>query len=160
MLNHRECVIGARRLHDRDGGYIRRLIAEGDAKAERQQNGKTEDPEHNFGLALEFEHASLEQMIESGPASVRPLRSRCGLRHLGGRRLLRDRHHSSRKWRPVRFTKTSSRLAWRVVRCKSSPPLWPTASSRAGIVRCGSRTVSEQTPSSSRTPSTPGSTRQ
>src|ERR1700691_634992 len=68
--------------------------------------------------------------------------------------------HSSRKCRPVNRTNTSSKLACRVVKCCSSLPCLPTASSSAGIVRCGSFTLNATMPSSSCTDSTLGSARQ
>ena len=53
--------------------------------------------------------------------------------------------------RPATFTKTSSRLAWRVVSPVNSQPALANASSSAGIVRCGSVTDNVTRPPSSRT---------
>ena len=50
---------------------------------------------------------------------------------------------SSRRWRPVSETKTSSRLTCRVVRRASGRPVGSSSSSKAGIARCGSATVSD-----------------
>ena len=125
------------------------------------RSGNTKTQKTTSGSRLQFEQARHQQMLIARPAPVRPLAAQEGLRHPGAAAFAPGGgHQSSLKWRPVRFTNTSSRLAWRVVRCRSSAPLVPTASSSAGMVRCGSRTVSEQTPLSSRTPSTPGRTRQ
>ena len=65
-------------------------------------------------------------------------------------------HDSSRKCRPVRRTNTSSRLACRVVKCSSLAPCRETASSSAGMVTWGWRTVKQTSPPSAWTDSTPG----
>src|SRR5579863_3790767 len=107
-------------------------------------------------------------LLEWGEAGIR---GGCGLRAAGcgdrsgddegnndktGHRKAPNQNHSSRKWRPVKRTKTSSRLAWRVVRCRNSLPCALIAASSAGMVRCGSFTLSATRPSSSRTDSTLG----
>ena len=75
--------------------------------------------------------------------------------------LLVAAHASSLRWRPVRRTNTSSRLAWRVVRCSSLAPLLRDRFEQRGnghvrLADVESRRVHRL----ARTASTPGSARQ
>ena len=49
---------------------LRWLVAEGNAQPQREQDGKEEDPEDDFGLADEFLEARLEQHAVAGPAAM------------------------------------------------------------------------------------------
>src|SRR5712671_5839668 len=60
--------------HYRNRRRIGGLIAESDAEARRQQQGKYEYPEDNLRFALQFQHARAEEMKIPGPAPVSPCR--------------------------------------------------------------------------------------
>src|SRR5436190_4803641 len=162
--NQRQGVLRLRSGDNGDGRLVRRLVTKRERQTQSQEQRKNEYPEDDFSFPRHFKHAGTEQVPEAGPAAVmrRCRRSRCRLERSFEWGLLGDAHgsnYSSRKCRPVKFTNTSSRLAWRVVRCSSCAENRSTCSSSAGIVRCGSRTLRHTLPSSSRTDSTPGSDR-
>src|SRR5205814_10355839 len=52
------------------------LVAERNSQAQRQEQGEDENPEHDFGLALQLQHARHQEMGVAGPATVAALRGR------------------------------------------------------------------------------------
>ena len=59
--------------HYLNGDSSFRLVAESDSQTKRQQQGKDENPEHDFGLALQFQHARHQEMGVARPAAVAAL---------------------------------------------------------------------------------------
>src|SRR5581483_8758819 len=49
---------------------VSRLVAECDSQAQSQQQGEDENPEHDLGLALQFQHARHQQVGISRPAAI------------------------------------------------------------------------------------------
>ena len=111
-----------RACHDRNRRDIRRLVAESDSQAQSQQQGKNEDPEDDLGLAPQLLHAHASSMRVARPASIRAMAARClrPVRRLSRASCSMLSAHSILPQMPAReLTKTSSRLAWRVVRWTS-----------------------------------------
>ena len=68
-LQHAERLLRTGASDDGDRCDVSRLVAEGNAQAERQQQGKSKDPENDFGLALQFQQTRSQQMRVARPAA-------------------------------------------------------------------------------------------
>ena len=132
-------ILGERVFHalrrgaglDIDGHRPLGLIAEGHAEGHDYQDREAIDPEDGLGLAIEFAQAG-EDDLHEWIAVQRVARLSGRLFHRGA--------SSSLMCRPARCTKTSSRLACRVVRLASASPRASNVANSAGKARCGSAT--------------------
>ena len=114
-------VVAAAGVDDVDDDLFDALIAEGDAKGDGHQDREAVDPEDRLGLAQELADAGRDELAERPVAMLVVVE---GVFDFGSRISDRRRDRaisggllrSSLRWRPASFTKTSSRLAWRVVR--------------------------------------------
>ncbi len=140
-VERRDERLRAGALLDPDGQRLGCPGAEGDAERERQQDGKHEDPEHRLGLAqqlAQLDQDELPQWIEAH----------------------RDQPHSSRRWRPVSDTNTSSSVAWCVARRRRSTPLATELGEQRRERAVHRGDGQPHRPSSSTTPRTPASAAQ
>src|SRR5579859_5206964 len=78
-------------VDDRNRDGVSRLVTEGDAQPERQQQREDEYPKHYLRLALQFEHARHQQMAIAGPSAVAARRPLRGFRYFN-RRFLDNAH--------------------------------------------------------------------
>src|SRR5712672_3929125 len=111
--------------HYRNRRRIGGLIAESDAEARRQQQGKYEYPEDNLRFALQFQHARAEEVKIPGPAPVSPCRIFPRNLSLRDWSLFSNTHKSNKEKSDDSQSTLSSRTKWGTLvlaEAATSPP--------------------------------------
>src|ERR1700677_630818 len=70
VLEQRQGILRSGTLNNGDEGHISGLVAKSNSKSQCQQQRKSEHPEDNFGLALEFLHSHDYEVRKSRPAAI------------------------------------------------------------------------------------------